>query len=197
MSLFIRWHNLYNALTDAQKLNWTEIWEDTAFGDHGGANGWPGSGFSAFIWINAARRRLRFDPYLEPPVAGLFAWGAGIYDSTTGAEDVFNLPTFWEYTFVATAGDAANPYFGFATNDDPMFIGKVNLKWHVGALRFELLTNPDFSDGMTGWTIFGNAHATLGGCVMNRSTFIQQTVAIVEGDTYTLTFYLQQSPAVF
>ena len=57
----------YDALTLTQKTNWAAYWVGLPFGDHVGANGWPGSGFSAFLYVNAPRYKIGQDLLLDAP----------------------------------------------------------------------------------------------------------------------------------
>jgi hypothetical protein len=66
-SLFVKWQSLYNGLSSARHIAWTSYWETLPFGSHGGANGWPGSGYSAFIYVNAPRYANGLSLLLDPP----------------------------------------------------------------------------------------------------------------------------------
>lgn len=57
ISLFVRWQNIYNSLSDSCKDKWVARWEELPYGSHAGAGGYPGSGFSAFVHDNAQRLR--------------------------------------------------------------------------------------------------------------------------------------------
>lgn len=68
-SYFITFEPIYDALSATVKGHWTTYWGTLPFGDHSGAGNWPGSGYSAFVWLNAPRYKrglpLILDPY--PP----------------------------------------------------------------------------------------------------------------------------------
>lgn len=67
LSLFIKWSPTYDSFDSARKLRWTLYWDTLPFGDHRGLNGWPGSGFSAYIHINTPRYHLGLALLLDPP----------------------------------------------------------------------------------------------------------------------------------
>src|SRR6185503_17214187 len=52
-SLFVRWQSLYDGFDSTRKSAWTSYWSTLPFGSHVGAGGWPGSGYSAFVYVNA------------------------------------------------------------------------------------------------------------------------------------------------
>ncbi len=68
-SLFVRWQGLYNGFTTLRKIAWTNYWLTLPFGDHSGSNGWPGTGFSAFVYVNAPRFKNDLDLLLDPPAS--------------------------------------------------------------------------------------------------------------------------------
>lgn len=55
VSYFVQWQDIYNSLGSFCKDKWTALWESLPFGSHGGAHGYPGSGYSAFVYYNAQR----------------------------------------------------------------------------------------------------------------------------------------------
>lgn len=65
-SLVVLWTPIYDGLTGTQKLAWTTYWESLPFGSHSGFHGWPGSGFSAFVYLNAPRLRAGLPLKLSP-----------------------------------------------------------------------------------------------------------------------------------
>lgn len=69
-SLFVRWQDLYNGLDSGRHAAWTAYWITLPFSDHGGENGWPGSGYSAFIYVNTPRYHAGLDLLLDPPAVG-------------------------------------------------------------------------------------------------------------------------------
>ena len=66
-SLFRLWQISYNDLTPTMKQLWTDYWITLPFGTHAGNNGYPGSGYSAFVHINAPRYQAGLPPLLTPP----------------------------------------------------------------------------------------------------------------------------------
>lgn len=72
-SLFVRWESLWATFDTNRLASWTSYWYTLPFGDHSGFGGWPGSGFSAFIYVNAPRYQLGLDPLLDPPVGNLIS----------------------------------------------------------------------------------------------------------------------------
>ncbi len=64
---FIIFAPIYNPLSSARHIAWTAYWGTLPFGSHSGAGGWPGSGFSAFVYVNAPRYKNGDDLLLDPP----------------------------------------------------------------------------------------------------------------------------------
>ena len=99
-SLFVKWQSLYDNFEQSRKDAWTSYWITLPFGGHFGANGYPGSGYSAFIYVNAPHYQLGQDLLLDPPStwislsfadfsAGLSPWyffdgEGGSWDSSEG-----------------------------------------------------------------------------------------------------------------
>lgn len=86
-SLFVKWKSIWRDLTVEQKSSWADFWESLPFSPHSGQNGWPGSGYSAFVYINAPRYKANLDLLLDPPVSNLIFNG----DFSLGADG-------WEYS---------------------------------------------------------------------------------------------------
>jgi hypothetical protein len=70
-SLFVRWCSMYDAFDSGRKAAWTAYWATLPFGGHTGAGGWPGSGFSAFVYQNAPHYQKGEALELDPPVLNL------------------------------------------------------------------------------------------------------------------------------
>lgn len=71
-SLFVSLESYWDAFDSTHKTAWTEYWETLPFGPHSGDNGWPGSGYSAYVYANAPRIKegldlLEWPPGYEPP----------------------------------------------------------------------------------------------------------------------------------
>jgi hypothetical protein len=66
-SLFVKWQSLYVGFDIPRRSAWTDFWGTLPFGTHWGANEFPGSGFSAFVYINAPRYQSGLDLLLDPP----------------------------------------------------------------------------------------------------------------------------------
>lgn len=54
-SPFVRWQSLWQALNGTYKINWRFYWKILAHQNRPNAGGWPGSGFSGYVFINAPR----------------------------------------------------------------------------------------------------------------------------------------------
>lgn len=120
-SLFVRWQGLYNGFDSSRKMLWTAYWETLPFGLHTGGNGWPGSGFSAFVYVNAPRFKASEDLLLDPPssfpeliVNGDFngnatGWtleGFLYFDHNVGVtSDISDADFFQSVTILSGAGD--------------------------------------------------------------------------------------------
>ena len=61
-------HPYWLTCTSSQKLAWQSYWSTLPYGAHVGAGGWPGSGFSAFVHVNASRLKAGLEILLDPPV---------------------------------------------------------------------------------------------------------------------------------
>lgn len=66
-SLLVILQPIWYDLTGAQYDAWEAYWSTLPFGPHSGLNGWPGSGFSAFVYENAKCYRAGLDWMLWPP----------------------------------------------------------------------------------------------------------------------------------
>lgn len=81
-SLIILWQPLYDSFSSGRRASWDVFWSTLPFGSHAGANGWPGSGFSAFIYINAPRYKFGYSLLLDPPTTPTSWTGiSGLSDS--------------------------------------------------------------------------------------------------------------------
>lgn len=66
-SLFVKFKSTWRSFDTSRKNSWTLFWEILPFGNHGGLNGWPGSGYSAFVYVNAPRYKRGEPLLLDPP----------------------------------------------------------------------------------------------------------------------------------
>lgn len=66
-SLFVRFQSLWALFDSARRTRWQVYWATLPFGDHGGADGYPGSGYSGFIYVNAPRYASDLALLLDPP----------------------------------------------------------------------------------------------------------------------------------
>lgn len=69
-SIFVALAPTYDGLSDDRKSAWTTYWATLPFGTHSGAGGWPGSGFSAFSYVNAPLYVTGADLILDAPGFG-------------------------------------------------------------------------------------------------------------------------------
>lgn len=65
---------VYDGLPQYYRDAWTLYWTNLPFGPHSGAGGWPGSGFSAFVFLNAPRQKAGL-PLILYPFTGTVAAG--------------------------------------------------------------------------------------------------------------------------
>lgn len=93
-SYFVQYAPTYDAFDNARKLRWTNYWLSLPFGGHGGANGWPGSGFSGFIYANAPLLRSGQDIELDPPPDTGVIVNGGFY----GSSDQWAFNPNWSYS---------------------------------------------------------------------------------------------------
>ena len=70
-SLFLIFQSTYDGLSSGRKTAWTTYWGTLPFGPHSGAGEWPGSGFSAFVYVNAFRYKNGLALLLDAPGANL------------------------------------------------------------------------------------------------------------------------------
>jgi hypothetical protein len=54
-SPFVRWQSLWQALNGTYKINWRFYWKILEHNNRPNVGGWPGSGFSGYVFINAPR----------------------------------------------------------------------------------------------------------------------------------------------
>ena len=66
-SLFLLWQDLWSSFLAPRRDAWQAYWATLPFGAHSGENGWPGSGYSAFVYVNAPRYAAGLDLLLDPP----------------------------------------------------------------------------------------------------------------------------------
>jgi len=147
-SLFVKWQNLYNDFLEPRKTSWRVYWIDLPFGTHSGANGWPGSGYSAFIHVNAPRYMAGLELLLDPPSAlgpellinGDFSAGADNWYDYGGAGGY--VITTGQTTFT----DEGDLYYANIAQDNigefeiASFLLKITLKIPTGVTG-DLLTN--------------------------------------------------------
>jgi len=88
-SLFVLWEPIWDGFAGPRRAAWTAYWETLPFGSHSGAGGWPGTGYSAFVYVNAPRKRAGLDLLLDPP--GLELIFNGNFD---GNSDGWSLVNF-------------------------------------------------------------------------------------------------------
>lgn len=81
-SLFVLWESLWDSFTQTRKDAWQTYWSTLPFGDHSGLHGWPGSGYSAFVYVNAPRYKLGLPLLLDP--LGLFVVMTDLYHQVQG-----------------------------------------------------------------------------------------------------------------
>jgi hypothetical protein len=66
-SLFRIFEPTWDTFLQDRRNRWASYWTSLPFGTHSGSGGWPGSGFSAFTYLNAPRWRAGLPLLLEPP----------------------------------------------------------------------------------------------------------------------------------
>ncbi|MFI5206036.1 MAG: hypothetical protein ACHQVK_03775, partial [Candidatus Paceibacterales bacterium] len=82
--------SVYDPLSSARHTAWTAYWGGLTFSNHAGANQYPGSGFSAFLFVNAPRYKAGLDLLLDPPGGGLLTNGDFFTDlSGWGVDSAF------------------------------------------------------------------------------------------------------------
>lgn len=85
-SLFVRWQSLYDGFDFARKVKWTNYWVTLPFSSHTGGGGWPGSGYSAFVYWNAPRFKAGLALDYDPPATNLIEDGTFQYGGAHWAE---------------------------------------------------------------------------------------------------------------
>jgi hypothetical protein len=110
-SLFVRWESLWDSFASGRKNAWRDYWVTLPFGSHAGAGGWPGSGYSAFVYVNAPRFKAGLDLLLDPPFINLIhngdfssgaeGWDYHLFDFTSNRA---NFDPAGEFAFLQTAG---------------------------------------------------------------------------------------------
>jgi len=87
-SLFLLWQDLWGTFLIGRRDAWQDYWATLPFGTHSGDRGWPGSGYSAFVYVNAPRYALGLELLLDPPT---------IYGPELLISPNFEIETDWEY----------------------------------------------------------------------------------------------------
>jgi len=111
-SLFRKFQFYYDQLDDTEKSRWQDYWGTLPFGSHAGARGWPGSGYSAFVYINAQKLRanlpmLYYAPgELELCFNGSFTGNANGWTLTNGCTYGSNRLNFPGPVFPYTPANA-------------------------------------------------------------------------------------------
>lgn len=81
-SLFVKWQTVYDALSQETRDKWQYYWSWLPFTSYTGSRGFPGSGYSAFVYLNAPRYKAHLSLQTIPPYGGYFL---GVYPfSLTG-----------------------------------------------------------------------------------------------------------------
>lgn len=96
-SLFVKWQDLWNSFSESRKKGWTNYWATLPFGGHWGAGGFPGSGFSAFVYVNAPRYKLGQALLLDPPIYPPPGTELLKNGSFTGSAQYWFLQYGWSY----------------------------------------------------------------------------------------------------
>ncbi len=119
-SLFVRWQSLYDGFDTSRKASWTSYWGILPFGTHSGAGGWPGSGYSAFVYVNAPRYKAGLDLLLDPPI--LFRnWPNGDFhlgDAYCSFNEAFAIPS----TRLDIQTSSAGGTFDFTSPDGDAYL---------------------------------------------------------------------------
>lgn len=144
-SLFVKWENLWNSFSTSRKFGWIVRWVSLPFGGHYGAGGWPGSGYSAFVFENSYNYKnnlpLQLD-WLIYPLAGTEILTNG---SFTGSASGW----FLQYGFSYSANmlriiEVSSGQWGLI-NQNPLLIkpnGSYKLKFDIYLKKQENGLNP-------------------------------------------------------
>jgi hypothetical protein len=135
ISLFVLWQYLYDGLSSGRHAAWSAYWITLPFGSHSGANGWPGSGFSAFVYVNAPRYKLGQDLLLDPPRA----YGPELlvnpnFDGNADGWSLggYNPPAYTDHAIVAYSADDFQEFLAMQTA--PMYFENyANYHWEIDA----------------------------------------------------------------
>lgn len=139
-SYFVLWEPLWATFNQTRKDNWTDYWGTLPFGLHTGVGNWPGSGYSAFIYVNAPRFKAGQDLLLDPPTfdGGLITNGQ--------FKDGFD---FWNYDtdiwvtleYLELYGEIMGwPADNWDSYGDPLYLGQ-NLDLTTNDYRLEFDVN--------------------------------------------------------
>jgi hypothetical protein len=66
-SLFVKFKYLWEVFDVERRARWTAYWGTLPFSSHSGLGQWPGSGYSAFVYVNAPRYKNEQDLLIDPP----------------------------------------------------------------------------------------------------------------------------------
>jgi hypothetical protein len=147
-SLFVKWQSLYNSFTSTRRHNWDEYWATLPFGSLGGPDYWPGSGYSAFVYVNAPRYKAGLDLILDAPLYPELVYN-GNFDVDLSGWVLLNSVTFDNgkayhigYSYPQdTTQQSTNPshYFSIIAGKHYRLqfdiiktsgSGSVNIRWH-------------------------------------------------------------------
>jgi len=126
-SLFVRFKSLWASFNNLRRSRWTVFWTSLPFGSHAGLNGYPGSGYSAFIYLNAPRYQRNLSILLDPPFP--------IFGSISFSPDKYP-DVFTSFMFLPSNGY----FYSFSLN----FSNSSNSVWRSvdGGHNFSKLSTP-------------------------------------------------------
>lgn len=198
-SLFLLWEPVWQTFDTTRRDAWQSYWELLPFGSHLGSRGYPGSGYSAFVFLNAPRHKVDYPLFDIAPESNDVDVSFAVGEQSDGFQDFSGGLGHFVFDFVASADDEANGTLGIGANSIPVWVSHFSLLQNPFTAPVELMSNGSFSSGMDDWYVLSgsmsnSARSTYGGAIIREDRLIVQDVAIVEGNSYRFSFDYQVSP---
>lgn len=155
-SYFVQLQSLYNSFTSLRRSAWDAYWNTLPFGSHAGANGYPGSGYSAFIYINAPLWKAGDDLILDPPLVTNMLIN-GTFDGTL---DPWATGDGWlfgdDFVYINPGDWGGVPLYQYVDGGTDGVSYKIKYDVRLNARNFEdtgpcsAIVSPDFGDNSDG-----------------------------------------------
>ncbi len=199
-SLMVLLQDMYNNFDTCTKTFWTTHWGELPFGSHAGDGGYPGSGFSAFIYENAPRIKLGLDIATNSCFVDPYLININMADQGSTTDQTARGVIHHDYTFLPFTLPHPNQLFIQAPLSD-FWIKNPKLTDVADGTHTNLLNDPTFSDPTAHWnpSFFpyeydaqGFFHLPLAG-----GKSVDQTGMLVVGHTYRIEMDYNHAPYIY